>query len=167
MVAFLLFQPKAGIASGLNNGQSHALFRDPSAPLGSAAVESDISNALQSAAQQTGAGFNYLLRTAMQESSLRPDAQAPTSSATGLFQFIESTWLRTVKSDGARFGLENFAKNIESSSSGSFTVRDPQTRADILALRNDPGISALMAGALAEDNATALRSSLGRAPNDG
>lgn len=175
MVAFLLFQPKTditnGLYGGLNSGQSTArpqnLSQDPSTPVIPGAGDSDVSNALETAAQQTGAGFGYLLRTAMQESSMRPDAQAPTSSATGLFQFIESTWLRTVKTDGARFGLESFANNIEASSSGRYTVSDPQTRADILALRNDPKISALMAGALAEDNATALTNTLGRNPNDG
>ncbi len=53
--------------------------------------------ALQNAAQRTGSDFNYLLGTAMRESSLKPQAQSATSSATGLFQFIEQTWLGLVK----------------------------------------------------------------------
>jgi hypothetical protein len=57
--------------------------------------------ALTRAANRTGADFGYLLQTAMRESSLNPEAKAPTSSATGLFQFIEQTWLGTVKQHGA------------------------------------------------------------------
>ena len=37
----------------------------------------------------TGADFQYLLATAQVESNLNPNAQAPTSSARGLFQFTE------------------------------------------------------------------------------
>ncbi len=148
MVAFLLFQPTSNVAADTGSG-------------------SDVAGALQNAARQTGAGFDYLLRTAMQESSMQPDAQAGTSSATGWVKCIEATWLQTVKSDGARFGLQNFADEIEAAPSGRFTVANAQARADILALRNDPGISALMAGALAEGNANSLQSSLGRAPSDG
>ena len=49
--------------------------------------------ALREGARETGAGFDYLLRTAQRESSLTPTAKARTSSATGLFQFVEQTWI--------------------------------------------------------------------------
>ncbi len=53
--------------------------------------------ALQRASAATGSDFHYLLGTAMRESSLKPQAQAGRSSAVGLFQFVEQTWLRLVK----------------------------------------------------------------------
>jgi len=54
-------------------------------------------SAIKEAAEKTGAGFDYLLRTARRESSLQPAAQASTSSARGLYQFIDSTWLTMVR----------------------------------------------------------------------
>lgn len=48
--------------------------------------------------------FDYLLRTAIRKSSLSPDAKARTSSVTGLFQFLDSTWLQVMKEEGSRLG---------------------------------------------------------------
>jgi hypothetical protein len=52
---------------------------------------SAIPQILRQASARTGADFGYLLHTAMRESGLNPEARAPSSSATGLFQFIEQT----------------------------------------------------------------------------
>ena len=60
-----------------------------------------IAGAIARAAQATGVGFDYLYTQARVESSLNPDARARTSSATGLFQFIDQTWLATVDRHGA------------------------------------------------------------------
>ena len=76
--------------------------------------------ALQNAAQRTGSDFNYLLGTAMRESSLKPHAQSATSSATGLFQFIEQTWLGLVKDHGASHGLSAQASAITRDASGCY-----------------------------------------------
>ena len=54
----------------------------------------DVASAIQKASARTGVDFKYLVAQAGQESSFKPDAKASTSSATGLYQFIESTWLR-------------------------------------------------------------------------
>jgi hypothetical protein len=126
-----------------------------------------VTNAIRSASRTTGANFDYLLRTAMRESSLNPSARARTSSACGLYQFIESTWLAMVKEEGPKFGLGNYAAAIERSVGGEYTVRDPQTRAHILKLREDPEISSVMAGALARRNAHELSRTLGRKPTKG
>ena len=61
--------------------------------------------ALKNAAAETGSDFSYLLGTAMRESSLKPNAQSSTSSAAGLFQFVDQTWLGLVKNHGAKYGL--------------------------------------------------------------
>jgi soluble lytic murein transglycosylase-like protein len=44
-----------------------------------------VTGAIRQAARTTGADFKYLLATAQVESNLNPNAQAPTSSARGLW----------------------------------------------------------------------------------
>src|SRR4051812_4551772 len=128
---------------------------------------SRVTGAIRDAAKITGAGFEYLLNTAVRESNLDPAARAKTSSATGLFQFIEQTWLGTMKQSGAALGYAKFADAITQTPSGRFTVADPALRQEILSLRKDPTANALMAGALANANARVLTERLGRKPSDG
>lgn len=127
----------------------------------------DIHQAIAHAAQRTSVDFDYLLAQAEVESALDPRAKASGSSASGLYQFIESTWLATVKRHGARFGLGDLADQIGWSRSGSAEVSDPAVRAALLKLREDPQIAALMAAALAEDNRAELVPVLGRQPDHG
>ncbi|MDR3499287.1 MAG: lytic transglycosylase domain-containing protein [Parvibaculum sp.] len=126
-----------------------------------------IAAALQQASAQTGADFGYLLNTAMRESSLDCSAKSNTSSACGLFQFTEQTWLGTMKKDGAGLGLGQYSDAITQDSKGRYVVADPAARQAILALRNDPQTSALMAGALASDSKSGLEQRLGRSVNSG
>src|SRR6476646_11882530 len=56
-------------------------------------IATRVTGAIRDAARVTGAGFEYLLNTALRESNLNPSAKAKSSSATGLFQFIDQTWL--------------------------------------------------------------------------
>ncbi|QCK87068.1 lytic transglycosylase domain-containing protein [Phreatobacter aquaticus] len=123
--------------------------------------------AIQTAAEKTGASFSYLLRTAQRESSLQPAAQASTSSARGLYQFIDSTWLTMMRDEGRNLGLSAVASQIGSNASGQPVVADASTRQQILALRDDPQVAALMAGALTNRNAQSLRSATGRDPTEG
>lgn len=132
-----------------------------------ASVASRIEQAFQSASSSTGTSFDYLVKTAQRESSMNPTAKARTSSATGLFQFIESTWLETVKEAGPKHGLENYADQIKRSRSGKYYVSDARVKQEILDLRKDPQISALMAGALTQKNADQLSRKIGRPPSDG
>lgn len=121
----------------------------------------------QMASEATGTSFEYLLATAKRESSLRPDLKAATSSATGLFQFVEQTWLSMVKEEGGELGLSSFADAITVDARGRATVSDPTQRQQILDLRKDPTLSAVMAGRLTRKNAGELEKSLGRPPTDG
>jgi hypothetical protein len=107
------------------------------------------------------------VKTAARESSFDPSAKAKTSSATGLFQFIESTWLETMKESGADFGLEKYSDQIKRSKNGKYYVSDPQMRREILDLRKDPEVSSFMAGALTQKNANYLHRRIGREPTDG
>jgi hypothetical protein len=98
---------------------------------------------------------------------LNPQAGAATSSARGLFQFIDTTWLATIKQSGSALGLGRYADAITQTASGNYEVRDPTMRGEILKLRNDPAANALMAGAFTKENASALSEQLGRAPSEG
>lgn len=100
--------------------------------------------ALAAAASRTGVDFTALYKTARLESGFNPAAKARTSSATGLFQFIDSSWLNMLARHGARHGLA------------------PASRAEALALRNDPAAASLMAAEHMADNARLLESRLGR-----
>lgn len=111
-----------------------------------------IASAIAAAARATGVSATYLTATAQRESDFDPDARAGTSSAAGLYQFIESTWLSTLSRHAESLGIEDAAS---------------LSRDEALALRFDPALSALLAGALTADNAEALTARLGRQPNDG
>ena len=126
-----------------------------------------VTSALKTAAQATGAGFDYLLRTAKRESSLNPTAQAPTSSARGLFQFIDQTWLEVLKEEGPKLGMADAASDVSRTASGRYTVADPNRKAELLAMRDDPSASALLAGAFTRRNAAQMTNGLRRAPTEG
>jgi hypothetical protein len=127
----------------------------------------NVTGAIRKAARITGTNFQYLLATAKVESNLNPEAAAKTSSAGGLFQFVEQTWLQTLKESGEAFGYGQYADAIAQDASGRFVVPDPAMRSEILDLRRDPTANALMAGAFTQSNAAFLKERLGRAPSEG
>ena len=127
----------------------------------------DVVAALRRAADETGTDFSYLLKTAMRESSLNPDAQAASSSATGLFQFIEQTWLGVVKRHGAEHGLKAYAEAIELGSNGRYVVADRGVKQEILALRKDAATAALMAGEMTSQVRGDMEAALGRGVSAG
>jgi len=116
--------------------------------------------ALRNAAAATGSDFHYLLGTAMRESSLKANAQSATSSAAGLFQFVEQTWLGLVKTHGGQYGLGTEAARIRAGRDGRWHVDGD--REQILALRKNPQLSALMAGEYAKQTQGQMRAALGR-----
>ena len=124
-----------------------------------------VQDAIANAARSTTVEFDYLMAQAQVESAMNPTARASTSSASGLYQFIESTWLDTMKRHGDRFGMGDLAAQIGTTRNGDAYVADPATRSAILDLRNDPHIASLMAAGLAEDNRAHLMPILGRQPD--
>jgi len=126
-----------------------------------------VAGAIRQAASATGASFNYLLATAQIESNFNPSAQASTSSAKGLYQFIDQTWLATMKGAGPAVGLGRFAAAITRLQDGRYDVPDLAARSAIMGLRGDPKVSAMMAGAYARSNAAQLTDGLGRAATEG
>ena len=121
-----------------------------------------VQSAIQLASQRTGIDFNYLLGQAQVESGLNAGARAGTSSATGLYQFIEQSWLGVVKEHGAEHGMAWAADSVKQTASGRFVVSDPGARQAILNLRSDPTAASLMAAEHASDNKDALSAKLDR-----
>ncbi|MBN8647679.1 MAG: hypothetical protein J0L55_06960 [Caulobacterales bacterium] len=128
---------------------------------------SPVRQAIAEASKSTGADFGFLLATAVRESSLNPKAEARTSSATGLFQFLDQSWLTTLKRHGAKHGLENEAAMISLNSDGKAYVDDPQIRRKLLNLRYDARISSLMAAEFSNDNAQFIKARTGNEPQAG
>ena len=126
-----------------------------------------VTGAIRQAARMTGADFQYLLATAQVESNLNPNAQAPTSSARGLFQFTEQTWLATLKEQGTALGYGPYANFISRQPSGDYWVSDPRMSGAVMNLRSDPTANSLMAGAFTKANAGKLAARLGRDPAEG
>jgi hypothetical protein len=125
-----------------------------------------IAGAIKQAASTTGTSFEYMLTTAKMESDFNPRAGASTSSAHGLYQFIDQTWLGTVKEAGAQFGYGQYADAI-SKSSGGYSVSDPAARTAIMKLRDDPVAASSMAAVLTQSNSFKLTGKIGRRPTDG
>lgn len=125
-------------------------------------THSEVLAALRQASAATGSDFDYLLGTAMRESSLKPHAKSNSSSAAGLFQFVSQTWLGMIKQYGAKHGLGSYANAIEKGTDGRYHADNQSDRQAILALRNDPRVSALMAGEYANQTKNQLESRLGR-----
>lgn len=158
----------AGKAAADTDGRVIAVERmseRSEAALWTLAVPPEIVTAIEDAAIATGADFEFLLKTAALESSFDPELAAKTSSATGLYQFIERTWLLMMHRYGAEAGLYTLASAVETGEKGDYSVDDSALREEILELRNNVELAALMAAMFARQNADAMARTLGRAPD--
>ncbi|MCK5556643.1 MAG: lytic transglycosylase domain-containing protein, partial [Alphaproteobacteria bacterium] len=95
--------------------------------------------AIEKASARTGANFSFMMDKASAESSFNPSATSKSSTATGLFQFIESTWLNMVKQHGAKHGMGKFANQIQIRN-GRPCVDNCNVKDTILNLRKNPEI---------------------------
>jgi len=129
---------------------------------GSGSTRNRVTNAIALASQRTGVDFAYLLGQAKMESSLNPTARAGTSSATGLYQFVDQSWLGVISQHGQQYGLGWAADAIGQGANGRYYVADPVLRQQILDLRNHPETASIMAAEHAADNKAALEGRLGR-----
>jgi hypothetical protein len=123
--------------------------------------------AIQRASSATGVDFGFLMGAAKRESGYNPNAKAKTSSAAGLFQFVDQTWLATLKRHGSKYGYARYAGLIEQGANGRYYVPGHEARSAVMDLRLDPHAAALMAGELASDHAAYLRGRVGREPTAG
>lgn len=101
-----------------------------------------------------------LMAIADKESSFATEVQAKTSSATGLFQFIDKTWLGVVREFGPQHGLEDEARLLQASA-------PPAERTRILELRRDAYLSALLAAEMLKRDSLRIGKRLGRSLTGG
>lgn len=126
-----------------------------------------VESAIQRASNATGVDFTFLMGTAKRESGFNPGAKARTSSASGLFQFVDQTWLATLKKHGSKYGYARYADLISQGPDGRYRVEGDEARKAVLGLKMDPHAASLMAGELASDHASYLRGRVGRTPTAG
>ncbi len=100
------------------------------------AAPSHVVSAIKQASHSSGVDFSYLVNQAKAESSFNPHAKAKTSSATGLYQFIDSTWMQMIERYGEDYGLSTEGKSEK----------------EILNMRKDPKAASFMAAAFASEN---------------
>ena len=122
---------------------------------------------IDAASAMTKVDFDYLLRTAQLESSFDPLLEATTSSAVGLYQFVEQSWYHMMQETGAELGLEDLAGAIGTGEGGAYQVTADEAREEILRLRYDPELSAIFAGLFTRRNFEALARMLEREPGFG
>lgn len=72
---------------------------------GTKPITTDVFNAIQNASTQTGAPMATMLAISDQESGFNPGIQNSKSSATGLFQFIDSTYGSMVNQYGNKYNV--------------------------------------------------------------
>lgn len=97
-----------------------------------------------------------LMAIADKESSFKTEVQAQTSSASGLFQFIEKTWLGVVREFGAQHGLEPQARLMRE------RELTPAERTAVLDLRRDAYLSAVMAAEMLKRDSLRIAQRIGR-----
>jgi hypothetical protein len=123
-------------------------------------IESAIVEHVVKAAKVADMDPALLMAIADKESSFAPKAKASTSSASGLFQFVENTWFKALRSFGWRHGQEQAAKAIQGEEN---EVRvTPQKRAELLRLRNDPYLSAVLAAEMLKHDGDRIATRIGR-----
>ncbi len=113
------------------------------------------------ASEVTGADRTYMMALADKESSFLVANRASTSSAEGLFQFVERTWFEVIRDFGRKHGLKDEAAAV-ATVNGLLTIADDETRERVLNLRRDPYVAALMAGEMKNRDRQRIERQIGR-----
>ena len=124
-------------------------------------VKRGIVETIVKAAHETNTDPVLLMAIADKESSFSTGVEARTSSAMGLFQFVDSTWLKSVRDFGAKHGLAKEASDIVGPPERP-SVTDPAERAHILDLRRDPYLSAVLAAEMLKRDGGKIAERIGR-----
>jgi len=164
----ILEQASRSVQSNLRNGDAGERLRAGLPNIlqfGPMRVRRDLVETIVRAARKTNMDPALLMSIADKESSFAPSVKASTSSATGLFQFIDTTWFRVVRDFGAKHGMSQEAALIEEAElRGGMS---PATRQSILNLRNDPYLSALMAAEMLKADGARIAARIGRDLSEG
>jgi hypothetical protein len=101
---------------------------DPSVVKGWDEASPEVKAAITDASNRYGVNIVTMAQFAAQESSFKPTAKAPTSNATGLYQFVTSTWQHLVK-QGKVFGVNSITPDTrtnprDNANGGAALLRD-------------------------------------------
>jgi peptidoglycan hydrolase-like protein with peptidoglycan-binding domain len=128
-------------------------------------VSNDVLAAIRLGSIRTGLDFSFLMELASVESDFNPTVRAPNSSATGLFQFKDNSWLEAIRTFGADYGLKDYATQVELIDDEGHeqqpNVRD-SLQLEVLALRLNPRLSTLLAAENIKRNLRNLSQVIGR-----
>jgi hypothetical protein len=107
----------------------------------------------------------YLAATALMESSGDPLAKARTSSASGLFQFIQSTWIETVKQMGKNYTLQDRFDPVKSAEVMNFFTQRQKSQLEKSTSREASNTDLYMAHFLGAAGASKFLNAMYRNPN--
>ncbi|MEZ0226866.1 MAG: hypothetical protein ACAH83_20080 [Alphaproteobacteria bacterium] len=121
--------------------------------------------AVRHAAKVVGVDFGYMMELASAESGFEQSVKAETSSATGMFQFTDDSWMTMMYVHGAKYGLKDIASHIDvkrdrNDNIVSAKIDDPLIAKYALNLRKDPRLNALMGAEFAKENKMILEARL-------
>jgi hypothetical protein len=130
-------------------------------------MQPEVFAALERAGGAREADRVLLLALAWRESRFDPRAKNAASSARGLMQFTRAAWLEAVRDHGAAHGLGAKAAALRTDrQTGEVSAANHRVLADILALRDNPHLSAALAMARLEQQRGSLAAVLDRPVTD-
>lgn len=116
---------------------------------------------IQTASQATNTDFKTMIIKAMIESDLGRLTTAKNSSARGIYQYIDATWLTLLKRYGAKIGYPQYAENLTTDLKTLKTIVKDNSRYSedyLLNLRHDTKIASLIKAYQTKEDENALRS---------
>ena len=119
----------AGMGAGPTTEGSGSTKPDPTAkvPDPTGPGINGLKDTIVNAAKVVGIDPNIMLTTAAIESDFNPNAKAGTSSASGLMQFINSTWKETINKHGGKYGYDQSTSPFDAKASalmGAHYIKD-------------------------------------------
>jgi hypothetical protein len=154
-------EPDFGGAGPFPSGAFSGQAPDETLRFGGVRISRKLVQTILRAADATGVDPTYMMALADKESSFIADNKAATSSAEGLFQFVEKTWLEMIRDFGARHGMEFAAASVETVD-GKLTIPSEPVREWVLGLRRNPYLSAVMAAEMLKRDKAKTERRIGR-----
>ncbi len=131
--------------------------------------QTEIIDTLYNSTKDTGVDFELLVITAMIESNFGKNYKSETSSARGVFQYIEPTWLALIKKYGDRIGYKSYADAIiidKETKLHTIANNNILLRQETLDLRNNNDVSTMIKSYQIIDENKIIRSfKNGQTPN--
>lgn len=114
-------------------------------PIGPGGIER--TDLVELSSRTTGVPTTYARALFAQEGGDNTEAANPRSTARGLTQFIEGTWLQMMREYGPRYGLpQSLANQIEQKPNGAWRARTREAHDQLMELRFSPEWNAVMSG---------------------